>query len=118
MDCLDKLLIVQFTEKHMFWNNTIKNYKWVCYRKGHQRRPKVYLREGSYFKDHTSLSLVLFSFFTVGHFICSIILIIIVSTVRTKHVENMWKNAKISHKARCETQRSLVSSYLQEFMWR
>ena len=39
----------------------------------------------------------------------------------TNHVENMWKNTKISHKrhkARCGTQRSLLSSYLQEFMWR
>ena len=34
------------------------------------------------------------------------------------HIENMWKNAKISHKARCGMQRSLLSSYLQEFMWR
>ena len=36
----------------------------------------------------------------------------------TNHVENMWKNAKISHKARCGTQRTLLPSYLQEFMWR
>ena len=36
----------------------------------------------------------------------------------TNHVENMWKNAKISHKARCGTKRSLLSSYLQECMWR
>ena len=35
-----------------------------------------------------------------------------------KLCKNMWKNAKLSHKARCETQRSLPSSYVQEFMWR
>ena len=28
---------------------------------------------------------------------------------------SMWKNAKISHKALCGTQRSLLSSYLQEY---
>ena len=31
----------------------------------------------------------------------------------TNNVENMWKNAKISYKARCEMQRSLLSSYLR-----
>ena len=35
-------------------NNT---YKWVCYRKGHQRRPKVCLREGSFVQgSHLSIS--------------------------------------------------------------
>ena len=36
----------------------------------------------------------------------------------TNHVENMWKNAKMSHKARCRTHRTLLPTYLKEFMWR
>ena len=97
MGWLDKLLICDsrnsvYLEEH---NTYVISYKWVCYRKGHQRRPKVSLREGSFFQgSHISISTAL------------------------HNSENIWKNAKISHKARWGTQRSLLSSYLQELMWR
>ena len=52
MDCLDKLLIVRFTEQRMFWNKYNNTYVGLL-SKVIQRRPRVCLREGAFFKDHT-----------------------------------------------------------------
>ena len=150
MDCLDKLIIVRFTEQPMYWKNTYNFISGSTIEKDTNAVQKLVSEKEAFFKDHTSLSLLLFAFFTVGHLIRSIILIIIHSDLWrayggiralpegynhlqvnnsvhfvdpdtqacTNHVEIMWKNAKILHKACCGTQRSLLSSYLQEFMWR
>ena len=83
MDCLDKLLIVRFTEQLIFWKNTI-----------------ILISGSAIEKDHTALSLLLFSFFTVGHY-CDI-------QACTNHVENMWKNAKISHRALWNAEKSTI----------
>ena len=36
----------------------------------------------------------------------------------TNHVESMWQKAKCAHKARYGTHRTLLATYLAEFMWR
>ncbi len=36
----------------------------------------------------------------------------------TQHVESMWQKAKQAHKARYGTDRDLLPTYLNEFMWR
>ena len=48
-ELLRQTLIVRFTGQYVLqkYNNV---YQWICYRKGHQRRPKVCLREESFYK--------------------------------------------------------------------
>ena len=36
----------------------------------------------------------------------------------TNHVESMWCRAKLRNKKKCATHRTLLDSYLVEFMWR
>ena len=36
----------------------------------------------------------------------------------TNHVESMWARAKLRNKKECGTHKTLLTSYLLEFMWR
>ena len=41
-----------------------------------------------------------------------------VTHATTNHVESMWARAKLRNKKECGTHRTLLTSYLLEFMWR
>ena len=41
-----------------------------------------------------------------------------VTHATTKYVESMWARAKLRNKKECGTHRTLLTSYLLEFMWR
>ena len=81
MDCLDKLLIARFTEHLIFWKNIIILISGSAIEKGTNAVQKLFSEKEAFFKDHTSLSLLLFAFFTVGHY-CD-------TQACTNHVENM-----------------------------
>ena len=41
-----------------------------------------------------------------------------VTGAHTQSVESMWRDAKMQNKKMCGTHRSLIDSYLCEFLWR
>ena len=95
-----KLLIVRFTEQIQIynnWKNTIILISWSAIEKDTIVVQNLVEEKEAFFTDHTSLSLLLFAFFTVGHLIFSINLIIIASWNSQMNYIQIWGEPMVEY---------------------